>query len=220
MLLLPLCGFSQTEIIEKVYKLSYYDNNNCIVYNYDFSVPEIRGNDTINDRISKIAKSYWNQFHEDNSSPEFYPRNEDCDGVSMNPASVSFNYVTGLNTKDFLSIILNVNYSAGGGGHGRGQDVYFFNVDSTNQLITIDSLFSPPNKKKLLKIAKEQFDIQMNITFDSFGDFIRYEGYHLRDTDLIIYYNAFAANNIIYEVSVPFNRIKDLINKKYRSLLK
>jgi hypothetical protein len=222
--LIILNSFGQTEIKERKYKISYTDNNTCLAFNYDITIPHLTvTNDKdirniINDSIISIAQWSFSFFPDGQSSPIFDYIEQPCEGISLIPEEVTMRYKVYKNTGQFLSITVSVDVIPSGG-HGGGTTNYYFNTDIlNNKLVSIDSLFDPKNKNKLIKLIKTKFDKEQNMAFESYEEQIKLDGINISDMNFIAHYSVLYPSSWQYDVTLSSMDINNLLAKKYNWL--
>ena len=223
---------AQTHIQEKHYMMSYLDNNNCITFDYDMKVPYLSWSDNskdirkiINDSIINIAKACFAYTGGNPSNPKFELNENICDEMAIEPdiANTTMEYKILRNDFTCLSIDIEVTANPKGAGAGVIMKSYYFNIDLiNNQFINIDSLFSPLNKEKVLKLLEAKFDSTQNLPYDAEED-MRLDGINISDHKLIAHYSSEylpARHRLTYEIELALPVLKNYLNKKCNWVIK
>ncbi|HLT50253.1 MAG TPA: hypothetical protein VKZ90_07370 [Aequorivita sp.] len=207
---------AQTKIQSLNYKGSF---SFCLLLECDVSLPILKSSDPAN--ICKAVNDSILSMYRD-AFAVYIPSYEDyeCSFDSPGPDYREIKYSVGLNTKDFLSIVIMDHISPGNGGHGSYTRPDCFNLDlRNNKLLTIDSVFQTNKKKELIKFVKAEIDsIYGQNTFDEmYPNYIYFEGFTLIPNNMIIYYNVYHGSSVhnLIPIKIPLVEVKKYINEKY-----
>lgn len=226
--------FSQTQVDERKCEMTYRDTYSCYAFNYTLTFPVFSAFSlddmitSVNDSIKQIVKVILT------SNPPLMDGYETvCDSSQLNNAeTVDMTYQVIQNTGRLLSVLMYVDWVAGGGGNGFNTNIYDFNIDIyNNQILSIDSLFDSLNKVKLQAYFKknitriteghllDETHSEINLFGktgeESYGS-LEYAGFGIDSSFLKLYYNKnYGRGSSILDIKLPLGEIKRFINKKY-----
>jgi hypothetical protein len=219
-------------------EISYHSY--CNEATYDLSIPVLRTEGQHRELIKLMNDSVQSVFaglkdEVDPCIPEENDPEEDTEESNVE-YEVGLRYTVYVQTNTLISIALTRSTALVGRGHGSERKPFCFNLDlSHNRAIDIDSLFDPPNKKKLEKFVREnrqRLEQEQEMSFlpleaaDIFnekhidGVYSYYRGMSLTDSDIMFYYQYYMGHGI-YELDdfrLALQEIKPFINEQYQWL--
>ncbi len=184
---------SQTTITAHHYKATYFDDNNCYNYAYDLTMPfvwETWDGDVrqkINAEIVRIGQDLrMLNMNDDHCGPDFYPTPDTC-YTPQYPESTVIEYTVHTNTPEIFSMTLSEEWNASSDGHGSMSTVHCFNVNlKTNSSITLDSLYTPAEKEKVLARMMDTY-YKTNPEFDRDEGADKYVGFCMEKGELVFF---------------------------------
>ena len=215
-----LTAYGQTEIQELKFKLLY--NYACFDFNYEMTLPLFNATNAndVRENVNDSIQIIYNSIVSEIPVPSFTDHN-DCPTMYIGTQERNLFYSIILNTDTFLSAAIYDSRTAGNGGHGGSTNLYCFNIDLlNNELLTIDSLFNPRNKEKVLKLVETKFDNTQNLTYNNYIGNIWLLGINISDKNFIVHYNVYNGDSVYLQkdIELPLTDIQKLINKKYLRL--
>lgn len=220
--------FGQTRIDSVTYTLSFSDN--CYEYHYNFTVPRLRLlasqediRKSINDSLYKHVLPLFAATLPEIVT-EYYSKTDSlpCDiTLHKGPYSLETSYKVLENTNKMLSLVVHQLELEGNGSYGGSKTPLCFNADLVNQeLLTFESLFTPPNQKKVMVLFKAEFDKRYKkegFSFAQDGANIQFVGISTTQKQLIAHFSVYLgqSSHTLFEAPLPWAMLSPRIKKKY-----